>query len=136
VGRIHGNASLITFIDTLSAPEALFEGNEITILRIANVEIARNENTCPKNMSKFVRGPLQKFHIKVHIWNWNFIYEMKIFIYEMKIFIYELTNIKHFPCWYTVISTRVEIGKTRNCVETRRVFSHNFEFSQFPRVLI
>ena len=26
-----------------------------------------------------------------------------------------LTNIKHFPCWYTVISTRVEIGKTRNC---------------------
>jgi hypothetical protein len=35
-------------------------------------------------------------------------------------------------------STRVEIGKTRNCVETRRpkggVFSHNFEFSQFPRV--
>jgi hypothetical protein len=24
-----------------------------------------------------------------------------------------LTNIKHFPCWYTVISTRVEIGKTR-----------------------
>ena len=56
MGRIHGNASLITFIDTLSAPEALFEGNEITILRIANVEIARNENTCPKKMSKFVRG--------------------------------------------------------------------------------
>jgi hypothetical protein len=27
------------------------------------------------------------------------------------------TNIKHFPCWYTVISTRVGIGKTRNCVE-------------------
>jgi hypothetical protein len=31
-------------------------------------------------------------------------------------------------------------GKTRNCVETRRpkggVFSHNFEFAQFPRVLI
>ena len=24
-----------------------------------------------------------------------------------------LRNIKHFPCWYTVISTRVEIGKTR-----------------------
>jgi hypothetical protein len=51
-----------------------------------------------------------------------------------------LTNIKHFPCLYTVISTRVEIGKTRNCVETRRpkdgVFSHNSEFSQFPRVLI
>jgi hypothetical protein len=22
-----------------------------------------------------------------------------------------LTNIKHFPCWYTVISTRVELGK-------------------------
>jgi hypothetical protein len=39
---------------------------------------------------------------------------------------------------YTVISTQVEIGKTRNCVETRRpkgeVFSHNFKFSQFPRV--
>ena len=51
-----------------------------------------------------------------------------------------LRNIKHFPCWYTVISTRVEIGKTRNCVETRRpqgeVFSHNFEFFQFSRVLI
>jgi hypothetical protein len=29
-----------------------------------------------------------------------------------------LTNIKHFPCWYTVISTRVEIGRTRNYVET------------------
>ena len=32
------------------------------------------------------------------------------------------------------------IGKTRNCVETRRpqggVFSLNFEFFQFPRVLI
>jgi hypothetical protein len=32
------------------------------------------------------------------------------------------------------------IGKTRNCVETRRpkggVFSYNFEFSQLPRVLI
>ena len=41
---------------------------------------------------------------------------------------------------YTVTSTRVEIGKTRNCVETRRplggVFSHNFEFFQFSRVLI
>jgi hypothetical protein len=53
---------------------------------------------------------------------------------------YYITNTKHFPCWYTVISTRMEIGKTRNCVETRRpkggVFSHNFEFSQFPRVLI
>jgi hypothetical protein len=37
-----------------------------------------------------------------------------------------------------LMSTRVGIGKTRNCVETRRpkggVFSHNFEFSQFPRV--
>jgi hypothetical protein len=33
---------------------------------------------------------------------------------------WDLTNIKHFPCLYTVISTRVEIGKTRNCVETRR----------------
>ena len=53
---------------------------------------------------------------------------------------WHLRNIKHFPCWYTVISTRVEIGKTRNCVETRRpkggVFSHNFEFFQFSRVLI
>ena len=33
----------------------------------------------------------------------------------------------------------MEIGKTRNCVETRRpqggVFSHNFEFFQFSRVL-
>ena len=34
--------------------------------------------------------------------------------------IFYLRNIKHFPCWYTVISTRVEIGKTRNCVKTRR----------------
>ena len=41
-----------------------------------------------------------------------------------------LTNKKHSPCWYTVISTRVEIGKTRNCVETRRsVFTH---FRVFP----
>ena len=42
-----------------------------------------------------------------------------------------LRNIKHFPCWHTVISTRVEIGKTRNCEETRRplssVFLYNFE---------
>ena len=40
----------------------------------------------------------------------------------------------------TFSSTRVEIGKTKNCVETRRpqggVFSHNFEFFQFSRVLI
>ena len=38
---------------------------------------------------------------------------------------------------FSVISTRVEIGKTRNCVETRRpqggVFSYNFEFFHFPR---
>ena len=26
---------------------------------------------------------------------------------------------KHFPCWYTFISTQVEIAKVRNCVETR-----------------
>ena len=43
-----------------------------------------------------------------------------------------LRNIKYFPRLYTVLSTRVEIGKTRNCVETRRpqggVFSLNFEF--------
>ena len=34
----------------------------------------------------------------------------------------------------------MEIGKTRNCMETRRpkggVFSYNFEFSQLPRVLV
>ena len=43
-----------------------------------------------------------------------------------------LTNIKYFPD----ISTRVEIGKTKNCVETRRakggVFSNissTFEFT-------
>ena len=46
----------------------------------------------------------------------------------------QLRNIKHFPCWYTVISTRMKTGKTRNCAETRRpqggVFSHNFEFFQ------
>ena len=38
------------------------------------------------------------------------------------------------------LSTRVEIGKTRNCLQKRRptdgAFSHNFEFSQFPRVSI
>ena len=33
-------------------------------------------------------------------------------------FMFQLRNIKHFPCCYTVISTRVEIGKTRNCVES------------------
>ena len=50
--------------------------------------------------------------------------------------IFKKINIKYFPCWYTVISTRVEIGKTRNCVGTcGGVFSHNFEFFQFPRVL-
>ena len=40
---------------------------------------------------------------------------------------------------YSYINTS-EIGKTRNCMETRRpkggVFSHDFEFSQLPRVLI
>jgi hypothetical protein len=47
-----------------------------------------------------------------------------------------------FPYWYTVISTLVEIGKTRNFVKTLRrrhpgvVFPHNFSFSQFPFVLI
>jgi hypothetical protein len=45
---------------------------------------------------------------------------------------FNLTNIKIFRV-DIVISTQVEIGKTRNCVEE---FSHNFEFSQFPRVLI
>ena len=30
-----------------------------------------------------------------------------------------LRNIKHFSCWHAVISTRAEIGKTRNCMETR-----------------
>jgi hypothetical protein len=33
---------------------------------------------------------------------------------------FHLTNIKHFPWWYAVISTRVGNGKARNCVETRR----------------
>jgi hypothetical protein len=64
VGRIHGNASLITFIDTLSAPGALFEGNEGTILRISNVETARNENSSPKKVSEFV-GALRKFHFRL-----------------------------------------------------------------------
>ena len=40
---------------------------------------------------------------------------------------------------YSYINTS-GIGKTRNCMETRRpkggVFSYNFEFSQLPRVLI
>ena len=40
---------------------------------------------------------------------------------------------------YSYINTS-GIGKTRNCMETRRpkggVFSYNFEFSQHPRVLI
>jgi succinate dehydrogenase hydrophobic anchor subunit len=36
-------------------------------------------------------------------------------------YIYIYIYIKHFyRTWYTVISTRVEIGKTRNCVETGR----------------
>ena len=40
---------------------------------------------------------------------------------NQRIFVYwYLRNIKHFPCRYTVISTRVESGKTRNYVETRR----------------
>ena len=30
-----------------------------------------------------------------------------------------LRNIKHFPCWYTVISTRVEIGKTSVFIQFR-----------------
>ena len=58
-----------------------------------------------------------------------------------KIFILRFFNGSSRPPYsYMVISTRVEIGKTRNCVETRRpqggVFSHNFEFFQFSRVLI
>lgn len=28
-----------------------------------------------------------------------------------------LRNIKHFTCWNTMISTRVKIGITRNCVD-------------------
>jgi hypothetical protein len=56
VGRIHGTASLIICIDTLLAPGALFEGNERTILRISNVETARNENSSPKKVSEFVGG--------------------------------------------------------------------------------
>lgn len=31
---------------------------------------------------------------------------------------------KTFKCLYRVISTRREMKKTRNCVETRRMFSH------------
>ena len=31
-----------------------------------------------------------------------------------------LRNLEHFPCRYRVISTRVEIGKTKNRVESRR----------------
>ena len=43
--------------------------------------------------------------------------------------------IKHFFRIDIHISTLVKIGKTRNCVKTRRpagvVFSHNFSFFQF-----
>ena len=35
-------------------------------------------------------------------------------IWKVFKFVVILRNIKHFPCWYTVISTWVEIGKTRN----------------------
>ena len=34
--------------------------------------------------------------------------------------VYYKRNIKHFPCCYTVISTLVKIGKTRNCMKTLR----------------
>ena len=59
----------------------------------------------------------------------------------LKFFVlYYKRNIKHFPRWYTVISTLVKIGKTRNCVKTLCpagvVFPHNFSFFQFSRVLI
>ena len=44
---------------------------------------------------------------------------------------------------YSYINTSGNWGKKRNCAGTRRpeariggVFSHNFEFSQFPLVLI
>ena len=48
----------------------------------------------------------------------------------------ELRNIKHFPCWYRVISTRVEIGKTRNVAqralteEWREIFRVDIELYQ------
>ena len=54
--------------------------------------------------------------------------------------LYLKKSTKHFPYWYTIISTLVEIGKTRNCAKTFRthgvVFPLNFSFSQFPRMLI
>jgi hypothetical protein len=44
-----------------------------------------------------------------------------------------LTNIKHFPCWYTVISTRVELGKGeivwKHDARRRSVF---IQFRVFP----
>jgi hypothetical protein len=33
-----------------------------------------------------------------------------------------LTNIKHFPCWYTVISTRVELGKREIVWENEKLY--------------
>ena len=43
-----------------------------------------------------------------------------------------LRSIKHFSCRYKVISTRVKIAKTTNCLDTR-VFSLNSSFSSFQK---
>jgi hypothetical protein len=45
------------------------------------------------------------------------------------IFILYLTNIKHFPCWYTVISTRVELENARRaeCFHTISSFPNFHE---------
>ena len=40
MGRMHGKASLTTFIDTLSGPGVLFDGKENMMLRISIVETA------------------------------------------------------------------------------------------------
>ena len=58
-------------------------------------------------------------------------------------FVFMRVTFKKYKTFCVLIYSYIDmsgIGKTRNCVETRRlqggVFSLNFEFFQFPRVLI
>ena len=70
-------------------------------------------------------------------------YIKQVYVLIKQIFQSEKNTFKKYKTFSVLIYSYINtsgIGKTRNCVETRRpqggVFSLNFEFFQFPRVLI
>jgi hypothetical protein len=83
-------------------------------------------------MSKFVEV---SYAVEVQIIDIFFFHFWSIFLKRVILNKYKTFSV----LIYSYINTS-GTGETRNCVETRRqkggVFSHNFEFSQFPRVLI